>query len=96
MLRPKINSYKEYDNEKKFPRLENSPPPHNFSNGPSPRKTLAPFKENRNLKIDIFIEEKIDDKKEEHSILPLPPFSYIINAAGRMTLLPGTGFLVNG
>ena len=28
-------SYKESDNEKKFLRLENSPPPHNFSNGPS-------------------------------------------------------------
>ena len=29
-------SYKEFDNEKKFLRLENSPPPpHNFSNGPS-------------------------------------------------------------
>ena len=33
----KKNSYKEFDNEKKFRRLENyppSPPPHNFSNGP--------------------------------------------------------------
>ena len=29
------NSYKEFDNEKKFLRLENSPPLHNFSNGPS-------------------------------------------------------------
>ena len=36
MLRPKKNSYKESDNEKKFLRLKNSPPPpHNFSNGPS-------------------------------------------------------------
>ena len=35
MLRPKKNSYKEFDNEKKFLRPENSPPPHNFSNGPS-------------------------------------------------------------
>ena len=35
MLWPKINSYKEFDNDKKFPRLENSPPPHNFSNGRS-------------------------------------------------------------
>ena len=35
MLRPKKNSYKEFDNEKKFLRLKNSPPPHNFSNGPS-------------------------------------------------------------
>ena len=26
MLWPKINSYKEFDNEKKFLRLENSPP----------------------------------------------------------------------
>ena len=33
MLWPKKNSYKEFDNEKEFPRLENSPPPHNFSNG---------------------------------------------------------------
>ena len=33
----KKNSYKEFDNEKKFLRLENFPPlpPHNFSNGPS-------------------------------------------------------------
>ena len=32
----KKNSYKEFDNAKKFLRLENSPPsPHNFSNGPS-------------------------------------------------------------
>ena len=37
MLWPKINSYKEFDNEKKVLRRENSPPPphHNFSNGPS-------------------------------------------------------------
>ena len=36
MLSPKKNSYKEFHNEKKFLRLENSPPPpHNFSNGPS-------------------------------------------------------------
>ena len=32
---PKTNSYKEFDNERKFLPLENSPPPHNFSNGPS-------------------------------------------------------------
>ena len=30
----KKNSYKEFDDEKKFLRLENSPP-HNFSNDPS-------------------------------------------------------------
>ena len=36
MLRLRKNSYKEFDNEKKFLRLENSPPPpNNFSNGPS-------------------------------------------------------------
>ena len=29
MLWPKKNSYKEFDNEKKFLRLENSPPTHN-------------------------------------------------------------------
>ena len=35
MLRPKKNSYKEFASEKKFLGLKNSPPPHNFSNGPS-------------------------------------------------------------
>ena len=35
MLWPKKNSYKEFDNEKKFLRLENSPPHLNFCNGPS-------------------------------------------------------------
>ena len=31
MQKPEKNSYKEFDNEKKFLRLENSPPqPHNF------------------------------------------------------------------
>ena len=41
MLRLKKNSYKEFDEEKKFLRLENSPPPpHNFSNGPSLRRSL--------------------------------------------------------
>ena len=36
MLWPKKNLYKEFDNEKKFLQLENSPspPPHDFSNGP--------------------------------------------------------------
>ena len=29
----KKNSYKDFDNEKKFLQCENSPPPHNFSNG---------------------------------------------------------------
>ena len=37
MQGPEKNSYKAFDNEKKFLRLENSlpPPPHNFFNGPS-------------------------------------------------------------
>ena len=37
MQGPEKNSYKEFDNEKIFLQLENSPPPppHNFSNGPS-------------------------------------------------------------
>ena len=35
MLWPTKKSYYEFDNEKKFLRLENSPPAHNFSNGPS-------------------------------------------------------------
>ena len=40
MLWPKKNSYKEFDNAKKFLRLENSPSlPHNFSNGLSLRQS---------------------------------------------------------
>ena len=37
MLRPKKNSYKEVDNEKKIPAAQKFPTPHpyNFSNGPS-------------------------------------------------------------
>ena len=35
MLWPTKNLYKEFDNEKQFLRLENSPPPPNCSNGPS-------------------------------------------------------------
>ena len=35
MLWPTKKSYNEFDNEKKFLRLENSPPAHNFSNGSS-------------------------------------------------------------
>ena len=36
MLQLRKNSYKEFDNEKKFLRLKNPPPPsHNFSNGQS-------------------------------------------------------------
>ena len=42
MLWPINNSYKEFDNEKKFLRLENSPLPHNqFSNGQSPLARLS-------------------------------------------------------
>ena len=38
----KKNSYKEFDNEKKFLRLENSPlPPENFSTGPSLRASAT-------------------------------------------------------
>ena len=36
----KKNSYKEFDNEKIFLRLENSPAHHNVSNGPSLILTL--------------------------------------------------------
>ena len=46
---PKKNSYKEFDNEKRFPPLENAPPspppppplPDNFSKGPSLSHHLA-------------------------------------------------------
>ena len=41
MLWPKKNSYKEFDNDKKFLPLENSPPLHNFCNGPSFKEVLG-------------------------------------------------------
>ena len=34
-IKTKKYSYMEFDSEKQFLRLENAPPPHNFSNGPS-------------------------------------------------------------
>ena len=43
MQGPEKNSYKEFDNKKKFLQLENSPPPHNFSNGPSLKITELTF-----------------------------------------------------
>ena len=53
MLRPKKNSYKEVDNDKKFVRLENSPtPPHNFCNGPSP--LLYVFKSMKHVSMTVF------------------------------------------
>ena len=42
----KKNSFKEFDNEQKFLRLENSPlppPPHNFFNGPSTFLMVRPL-----------------------------------------------------
>ena len=51
MLWPPKHSYKEFDNEKKFLRLENSPSPtpapHNFSNGPSLRSEKQKYKQKR-------------------------------------------------
>ena len=44
MLWPKKNSCKEFDNEKEFLRLENSPPPRNFSNGPSLKRFVSAFR----------------------------------------------------
>ena len=43
MLWAKKNSYKEFDNEKNFVRLENSSPPHNVSNGPSISSSSMPL-----------------------------------------------------
>ena len=55
MLWPPKHSYKEFDNEKKFLRLENSPSPtptpppapHNFSNRPSLRSEKQKYKQKR-------------------------------------------------
>ena len=46
MQGPEKNSYKEFFNEKKFLRLENSPtptppPPHNFCNGPCQKTAVC-------------------------------------------------------
>ena len=49
MLRPKKNSYEEFDNEKKFLRLENSPPPPPISFLPSAFK-LASHEEELELR----------------------------------------------
>ena len=46
MLWPKINSYKEFDNEKKFLRLENSPPP-------TPPITFVMVRPKRRLSVKI-------------------------------------------
>ena len=45
MLWPKKNSYKEFDNEKYYPRLEipHPLPPYNFSNGPSLTSATVEF-----------------------------------------------------
>ena len=55
MLWPKRNSYKEVDNEKKFLRLENSPPPSSikFSNGPF-QKSNSFDKQNNFARISRF------------------------------------------
>ena len=63
MLWSKKNSYKEFDNEKKFLRVENSlpPPPHNYSNGPSPRASAtqaSTFRPSINRNILIFYHVK--------------------------------------
>ena len=52
----KKNSYKEFDNEKKFLRLENSPPPppHNFSNGPSLSRTFLSDASQPELSLFLF------------------------------------------
>ena len=45
MQGPEKNSYMEFDSEKKFLRLENSPPPlQNFSNGQSLNETYPTLK----------------------------------------------------
>ena len=58
MLWPEKNSYKEFNNEKKFLRLENSPPtpppPNNFSNGPS-----LNFSGSKNLSFILFYRENL-------------------------------------
>ena len=45
MLWPKINSYKEFDNERKIPAARKfpspHPPPHNFCNGPSQKTAVC-------------------------------------------------------
>ena len=71
MLWPKINSYKEFDNEKKFLRLENSSPPHNLSNGSSLRKLRVAFTANseRQIQVENFSKQKISRSKLSRTIV---------------------------
>ena len=56
MQGPEKNSYKEFDNEKKFLRLENSPPPPSnyFFDGPS-LKSMKESEKARELLSPIFL-----------------------------------------
>ena len=52
MLWPQINSYQEFDDEKKFLRARkfpSLPPPHNFSNGPSLRLDFSRISQKKRL-----------------------------------------------
>ena len=59
------NSYKEFDNKKKFLRLENSPPPHNFSNGPSLNRVISLWEINTCL-CNYSIWTRVDEKRGYH------------------------------
>ena len=85
MLWPKINSYKEFDNEKKFLRLKNSPPfPHNFSNGLTLRHSVDPKTQL------LFLNFKLvacDEHMNKHPCQGLKSFAVTFAAAKVLPLL---------
>ena len=67
MLWSKKNLYKEFDKEKKFLRLENSPPPlHNFSNRPSLKsfELYGERQRKRNCAINVYaaLDQSVQEK----------------------------------
>ena len=62
------NSYKEFDNEKKFLRLENSPPPHNFSNGPSLIRCFTVTDVSQSTEYFLIISAKPELKLGQHLV----------------------------
>ena len=87
MLWPKKNSYKEFDSEKKFLRLENSPPPHNFCNGPSLSTRLTDHKQaTGNGNVNNYIAEYYFWTKHEIHLDSATCITYSKDCYQRLTL----------
>jgi len=78
MLWPKKYSYKEFVNKKKFLRPENSPPPHNFSNGPS-LSSLATEKRyflRDGWGREALVKSRLKHSEKDSSIFKIRPFFF--------------------